>query len=183
MNKFLSVIKVLINALMTLVIIIGIIFIFLYIIGIEPFVIESGSMEPAIQTGSVSFINKHAKYSEIKENDVIAFKLNAGAKVTHRVIKITDQGFETKGDANENSDGITTTKNNFIGKNIFSIPKLGYVIKLTQTLTGKIILVTIIIIILVVAFFLGDGKKSKHMKSNDDGKNKKENNKDNNKSA
>ncbi len=183
MNKFLSVIKVLINALMALVIIVGIIFILLYIIGIEPFVIESGSMEPTIQTGSVSFINKHTKYSEIKENDVIAFNLNAGTKVTHRVIKITDEGFETKGDANDNSDGITTTKNNFIGKNIFSIPKLGYVIKLTQTLTGKIVLVTIIVVILVIAFFLGDSKKSKHMKTNENDKNKIENNKDNNKSA
>lgn len=48
MDKFIKVIKVLTNALMTLVLIIGIAFIFLYFIGVEPFVVESGSMQPTI---------------------------------------------------------------------------------------------------------------------------------------
>jgi signal peptidase len=160
MNSFIKVIKELINSLMTLVLIIGIIFIALYVIGIEPFVVISGSMEPAIHTGSLSFVNKHAKYESIKENDVIAFTLSTGDKVTHRVVKITEEGLETKGDANSVSDGVSTTKMNFIGKNMFSIPKVGYAVRLIQTTKGKIILITIIILMLLTGFLKSDDDKS-----------------------
>ena len=161
MNVFIKVIKGLINSLMTLVLIIGITFIALYIIGIEPFVVETGSMDPAIQAGSLSFINKHVKYDSIKEHDVIAFTVSTGNRVTHRVINITEDGFETKGDANNASDGISTTRMNFIGKNIFSIPKLGYAVKIVQTTRGKIILVTIIIVVLLLGFLVGEEEKRK----------------------
>lgn len=160
MNSFMKVIKGLINSLMTLVLIIGTIFIALYVIGIEPFVVVSGSMEPTIHTGSLSFINKHAKYESVKENDVIAFTLGTGDKVTHRVVKITEEGFETKGDANKVSDGVLTTRMNFIGKNMFSIPKAGYAVKLIQTTKGRIILITIIIVILLIGLLMSDNDKS-----------------------
>lgn len=129
MEKVQKVIKVLFDTLMTLILIVGIIFIFLFIIGFEPLVVESGSMQPSIQTGSLSFINKHAKYQDVKENDIIAFTASSGDKVTHRAISVTDKGIETKGDRNDRLDGITTTESNFIGKNVFSIPKLGYKVK------------------------------------------------------
>ena len=159
MNKVLKVIKGFLNTLMTMILIIGITFIVLYLIGFEPYVVESGSMEPTISTGSLSFINKHVKYENIKEYDVIAFSIPSGNKVTHRVIALTDMGFETKGDNNENSDGISTTKDNFIGKNVFSIPKAGYLIKLIQTTRGKIILGTIILVILIAGLTMDDKKK------------------------
>lgn len=164
MNLISKVIKGLINSLMTLVLLIGIVFIALYVIGIEPFVVETGSMEPVIHAGSISFINRHAKYDDIKQGDVIAFTVATGDRVTHRVINITEEGFETKGDANSASDGISTTRMNFIGKNIFSIPKAGYGIKLIQTKRGKIILVTIIIVFLLMGLLLGDNKKGKRFK-------------------
>ena len=160
MSKYIDFIKASINLIMTIIIILGIIIIALYIIGIEPFVVESGSMEPALHKGSLCFINKHIKYENIKENDIIAFNLKTGEKVTHRVIHITDQGFETKGDFNNSSDGISTTKNNYIGKNVFSIPKLGYIISLTQTTFGKIILWIATVIILLSIIFLRNKKNN-----------------------
>ena len=77
--------------------------------------------------------------------DIIAFKIDSGKYITHRVIKITDEGFETQGDANNISDGISTTKDNYIGKNIFSIPKAGVLIKVIQTTKGKIVAVAFIV--------------------------------------
>ena len=68
MDSLIKVIKVFVNTLMTLILIIGILFIFLYVIGIEPFVVESGSMEPSIHVGSLCFINKHYDYEKINEN-------------------------------------------------------------------------------------------------------------------
>lgn len=153
--------KVLVNTLVTLILIVGITFIVLFIAGIEPYVVESGSMQPAIETGSVSFINKNIKYQDIKENDIIAFKALSGDKVTHRAIKITDEGIETKGDSNNESDGVTTKEDNYIGKNIFSIPKFGYAVKYIQTTRGRIILITIIIVVLVAGFFGNSNKCNK----------------------
>lgn len=164
MNKFLKVIKVLINTLMTMILILGSIFILLYIVGIEPYVVETGSMEPTIQRGSLSFINKHEDFNNIKENDVIAFSLPTGKKATHRVIKKTQKGLETQGDSNNSLDGVITTQANYVGKNIFSIPKIGYVVKLIQTVKGKIIMGTLILILLILGFLFGDNKKGKRFK-------------------
>ena len=93
MKKFLKVLNFIFNSILTLIIIIGIVFITLYIIGIEPFVVQSGSMEPKIETGSLCFINKLIKYEDIKQYDIIAFKLPTGVGVTHRVINISNEGF------------------------------------------------------------------------------------------
>lgn len=153
-----KIIKGLINVLTTLIIVVGVIFIGLYICGITPYVVLSGSMEPTIKTGSLCFINKHAKYEQIKEKDIIAFKSN-GTLVTHRVDEINDDGFVTKGDNNDNQDGSLVTKDNFVGKNIFWIPKAGFVIKLIQSTKGKIIFGTCVVLLLVIGLLFGDDKK------------------------
>ena len=79
--------------------------------GIDAYVVRSGSMEPAIQTGSLCFVNTHTPYDDIKAGDVIAFRIATGDLVTHRAITVTDQGIETKGDNNDTSDGISTGPN------------------------------------------------------------------------
>lgn len=158
MKNYIKVIKAIINALMTLILIIGIVFIVLFIIGIEPSVVESGSMEPSVHVGSLCFINKHYKYDKIKKGDIIAFEIPGGQKATHRVINKTEEGLQTKGDSNEEPDGIITTEENYYGKNIFSIPKVGYAIKATQTTKGRIVLITIILVLLVAGFSVGESK-------------------------
>ena len=65
---------------------------------IEPRIVLSGSMEPKIHTGSICFINKKVPYDKIKTGDIIAFKAGKNTMVTHRVISVTNAGFETKGD-------------------------------------------------------------------------------------
>ncbi len=172
MKMFLKVIKVLLNTLITIILIFGTLFIILYVIGIEPYVVETGSMEPGIQRGSLSFINTHVDYDSINENDVIAFSLSSGKKVTHRVIKKTDEGLETKGDSNNISDGISTTRDNYFGKNIFSIPKLGYLVMIIQTARGKIILGTAIIVLLIVGFLFGDSKEKNEKEDSENNKKK-----------
>ena len=126
--------------------------------GYKPLVVLSGSMEPTIKTGSLCFINKHAKYEKIKEKDIIAFKME-GTLVTHRVYSVTDEGFETKGDNNDDKDGSLVTKDNFVGKNIFWIPKVGYGVKLVQSTKGKIIFGTCIVLLFMSGLLLGDDKK------------------------
>ena len=81
---------------------------------------------------------------------------NVGNLVTHRVIKVTPEGLETQGDSNNISDGISTTGANFVGKVLFTIPKMGSAVAYMQTTKGKIILTTIIIVIFFSAFLLSD---------------------------
>ena len=147
---------------MTLIIVVGGIFLILYVCGIVPYVVLSGSMEPTIETGSLCFINKHTKFNKIKEKDIIAFKLNDGTLATHRVVKVTNSGLRTKGDKNKNIDSNIVKKNNFVGKNIFWIPKVGYAVKIVQSTKGKIVLITCIILLFVSAFLFGEDKKTKN---------------------
>lgn len=154
-----KIIKCLINILTTLIITIGGIFLILYICGITPYVVLSGSMEPTIETGSLCFINKHSDIKTIKEKDIIAFKMSDGTLVTHRAVEITDEGIITKGDNNEESDSDVVKESNFVGKNIFWIPKIGYIVKAIQTTKGKIIVITFIILLFVSGFLFGEEKK------------------------
>jgi len=144
---------------MMLIIINGGLFLILYVFGIVPYAVLSGSMEPTIETGSVCFINKHADYDSIKEDDIIAFQMKNGTLVTHRVVEVTDSGLTTKGDNNEDIDGSITTEENFVGKNIFWIPKIGYVIRAFQSTKGKIILITCIVLLFVSGLLFGEDKK------------------------
>ncbi|QCJ48233.1 signal peptidase I [Haloprofundus sp. MHR1] len=65
--------------------------------------VETGSMEPTIQTGD-GFIAIPAELSgPVEEGDVVTFRaedLHGGGLTTHRVIGESDRGYVTKGDAN-----------------------------------------------------------------------------------
>ena len=86
MDSSIKVIKAFINALMTLIIILGIIFVVLFIIGIRPFVVLSGSMEPTIHKGSISFINVNYQYGKIKNNDIIAYTASSVEQIKMQCI-------------------------------------------------------------------------------------------------
>ncbi|TSC78833.1 MAG: signal peptidase, endoplasmic reticulum-type [Parcubacteria group bacterium Gr01-1014_29] len=99
-------------------------------------VVESGSMEPAIKTGSVALIKPVTSY---KIGDIITFEGNfknaKGQRVptTHRIVEMrVDRGnpiYITKGDANEEQDTREATGSQVIGKVLFSIPYIGYAVE------------------------------------------------------
>lgn len=156
MKKFFSVLS---NILTIILLVFVVAFIGLYVMGIKPYIVLSGSMEPTIHTGSICLINQKATYEDVMTNDVIAFKSASNQLVTHRVIQITDEGFETKGDNNDVSDGISTTKDNFVGLNVLTIPYLGYVSKFLQTRHGQIIVGASIFILIILSFIIKEISK------------------------
>ncbi len=162
-----KIVKGIINVLTTLIIGIGGLILVLYLFGIVPYVVLSGSMEPTIDTGSLCFINKNADYEDVKEKDIIAFKLSDGTLVTHRAIEITETGIVTKGDNNDDADSNQVKKENFVGKNLFWVPKLGYVVKAFQTTKGKIIIITAIVLLFASGFLFGEKTKKKELKIED----------------
>lgn len=152
-------VKYIINGFTALIIIVGGVFLGLYVYGIVPYVVLSGSMEPKIETGSLSFINVNSAYDKVIKYDIIAYRMENNTLVTHRVVDITEEGLETQGDNNKDKDVNLTTKENYVGKNIFWIPKAGYMVKAVQTPRGKVIFGTIIVLLLTAGLLLGEDKK------------------------
>ena len=110
----------------------------LYLIGIRPYVVQTGSMEPAIPVNSICLVKQNFSYDSITIGDVIAFRIGENTMVTHRVVSIDKDGFTTKGDANNTEDAAKVTRENFVGKNIFHIPKAGILFFYFRTRWGKI---------------------------------------------
>jgi len=126
--------------------------------GITPFITLSGSMEPGIPTGSVVFID--TKDKEVHEDDIIAFKSGdgQGATVTHRAVKISEDGtITTKGDNNEVEDLTPLNPQNVIGKFRFCIPKIGKILskldaKKNAVIGGFLILANVVMAVLEKLF-------------------------------
>lgn len=96
---------------------------------LQPKVVLSGSMEPEISTGSLTFIQKTVLPEQIKKHDIIAYQLEKNFPVLHRVMYIDQEEklFYTKGDANEIMDISPVKFSQYIGKEVFTIPYAGYV--------------------------------------------------------
>lgn len=90
---------------------------------VTPRVVISGSMEPLIKTGSMAWFND--RDTDVKVNDIVAYRLAENTYVTHRVIDAQDGYYITKGDANETEDLAPVTQEQIAGTYLFSIPYAG----------------------------------------------------------
>lgn len=107
---------------------------FLYLIvfipiiwGYHPLIIVSNSMEPTLKVGGILYYHKES-INSYKKNDILVFKIKNNI-ISHRIIKINDNSFITKGDANKKIDSSNIVYNQIIGKGTnFSIPYIGYYI-------------------------------------------------------
>lgn len=114
----------------------------------QALVVRSGSMSPAIPTGSVVFYSK-VSADKVKVGDVIVFD-KPGAqneKVTHRVYKISNSSsgryFTTKGDANGVPDDwrVPAVGTGWVAS--FHVPALGYVLAALQSTLARLLLLLI----------------------------------------
>ncbi len=79
-------------------------------------------MEPRIPVGSLAVADMHRGYGSIEK--ATSSSSRQGGRVMHRVYAVTGRGLETKGDANQATDGVTTTHRNFRGRVVFHVPFL-----------------------------------------------------------
>lgn len=94
------------------------------LIGIKPFIVLSGSMEPVVHTGAIAYVNTHATAYE--PGDIVTFRMGDGV-VTHRVIRMEDGQYVTKGDANETEDMTLVSGEQMVGSYLFQVPYAGYI--------------------------------------------------------
>lgn len=125
------------------------------IAGYQMYIVVSGSMNPAFDTGSMVFV-KPVNPDEIKEREIITYRgLGDGRQlVSHRVVSISDTEdgitFTTKGDANDVPDPNPVPTRNLVGKVVLAVPYLGYFMDFSKTKRGTLILVVIPAAILLV---------------------------------
>jgi len=109
-------------------------------------VVQSGSMEPAIKTGSVVMV---APFKEYKKNDTITFGSvdRSNEPTTHRIYDLEvvegKMFYITKGDANNAPDSRKVAQNDVIGKVIINIPYAGYLVESVRKPLGFILVLAI----------------------------------------
>ena len=155
MKLITEILNIIVTTILSLIIII---FIAAKIFRIEPYVVMSGSMEPAIHTGSLVFVD--TKDKDINVGDIIAFN-KGDISVTHRVSGIENDTYVTKGDANETADIAPVAKEQVIGTILLNIPAMGFLVSYLRTPYGIAILVGLIAIYLALTVYQNKHKNHK----------------------
>lgn len=146
------------TVLVALVVVLAVLLVGVRVVGLTPYVVLSGSMEPTYHTGSLIYVKKVDPFT-IEAGTPITFMLDEDNIATHRVVEVvpdeTDSTvirFRTKGDANDAEDGTLVHYKNVIGTPVFSIPYLGYVSDYITNPPGMYIGFTVLGIIILMLF-------------------------------
>lgn len=96
--------------------------------GLSFYEIESSSMEPTLQVGSILVSKAFDQNTKVSVGDVVTFKMLDGRIVTHRVVEIVNAGtaeesYRTKGDNPINGvDGEILTRDRILALFLFKLP-------------------------------------------------------------
>ena len=159
MNKTLkSIWNAVTTVLVILVVVIAVLLVGVRLVGLQPYTVLSGSMEPTYHVGSLIYV-KDVDPFELKAGDVITYMLDEDTLSTHRIVEVvpdeedsTVVRFMTKGDANDAIDGSLVHYKNVVGTPIFTIPMLGYVANYIQNPPGTYIAIAMGAILLLLVF-------------------------------
>lgn len=126
------------------------------LIGLTPYTVLSGSMEPTYHVGSLIYV-RAVDCENLKVGDPVTFYLNAGTVATHRIVETLSEEdgslcFRTKGDANDQVDGNLVGERDVIGKPIFTIPVLGYVAAFLRSTPGTYLAIALGAVLLILIF-------------------------------
>lgn len=128
------------------------------VLGIQSFVVLTGSMEPAISTGGIIFTQKQLSYNT---GDVVAFK-QGSVNVTHRIVSLENKDgkllYQTKGDANNTLDSKLVAPDQILGKTMIKANHIGKLIVFLKTIPG-FITVLVIPALIFIGFELWGIKK------------------------
>jgi len=114
--------------------------------GLQMKIVKSGSMEPAIHTGSLAVVMPQKSYGK---GDIITFGEDSRTKVptTHRIVSVeeTRSGnlYTTKGDANEEADSSAVAHSDVLGRVIIAVPYVGYILDFARQPLGFAFLIAV----------------------------------------
>lgn len=130
------------------------------------YIVQSNSMSPTFETGSLIIIKK-ADNQSIQENDIITYRRSRDTvATTHRVVEIIEDGdlqYITRGDANNVEDPMPVSEEDVMGKVVFWIPYIGYILGFIRTKQGLLICIVlpalIIILTQIIKLIKAENKK------------------------
>ena len=115
--------------------IIGVLALILVLAGFRPFILKSESMEPVYTKGSLCWVNTRVDLDSVEVGDVLVYRSPANTLVLHRLVE-KERSDDTstlpvtmQGDANSMSQDVTLSSINFIGREAFTIPRLGMMVE------------------------------------------------------
>lgn len=115
--------------------IIGVLALILVLAGFRPFILKSESMEPIYTKGSLCWVNTRVDLVSVEVGDVLVYRSPANTLVLHRLVE-KERSDDTsslpvtmQGDANSMSQDVTLSSINFIGREAFTIPRLGMMVE------------------------------------------------------
>lgn len=156
--------------LVAVVVILAIALVGVRLVGLNPFVVLSGSMEPEYHVGSLIYV-KDVDYKTLQAGDDITYLIDEDTVVTHRIIEVlvdeedpTVIRYFTQGIANDVPDAVSVHYKNIIGKPVFTIPYLGYVSNYIQNPPGMYVAMAAAAILILLVFLpdlFEDDKKKK----------------------
>ena len=88
----------------------------------------------------------------VKAGDIIAFRVDEDMLVTHRAVRLSDEGVYTRGDENEADDPDPVTEDNYIGRTFYEIPRVGAALEFFHTEKGAAVLAGAVLLIVAAGF-------------------------------
>lgn len=137
-------------------------------LGYKPFIVLSGSMEPAIMTGDL-VITQEVDPKDLKEGDVIAYRYAGQTVITHRIQQVTEKdglrAFITKGDANNVEDNVIPTEDLVEGRLRWTVPGVGDAAMFLQTPYGLLLAAGVPLFLFLLVDLLRRRHKDGHEKT------------------
>lgn len=176
-----QVVRHVVNALSTIVLIVLVALVVAFagvrLVGLTPYAVLSGSMEPELPVGSLIYV-QDVDPQTIQVGDTVTFEKSSGVVATHEAYEVDPEAQEirTQGIANINSDGSIAHDaepvpfESVIGVPVACIPFLGYVNSFVTSPTGFVVVIAgavVAIALSIVADRIGEKPKpvtSKHMR-------------------
>ena len=175
MNQIKRIFQLASTIMLVLVLLVAFLLVGIRLIGLYPYTVLSGSMEPTYHVGSIIYVKKVDPLT-LTVGDPITFMLN-DTVVTHRIIEViedesdpTVRYFRTQGDNNDVADGGDGVHcHNVIGKPVFSVPYLGYLAVYLKNSSGRFVLLGLCAVLLLSTVLpSGKSKKSEADSAEDD---------------
>ncbi|MDW8044913.1 MAG: signal peptidase I [Nitrososphaerota archaeon] len=131
------------------------------------FVVSSSSMVPRLEVGDIIIVQDGGSFDWVNVGDIIVFyrPQSHDRAIVHRVIKIIqvngERGFITKGDANPYPDSWIVRRGDYLGRVIFTIPKLGFIALLLKPPLNYVLIIVMLTIIFIIKILPEKKKDSK----------------------
>ena len=126
------------------------------VIKFRSYVIVTPSMKPTINPGDMILVKK-TDIDKLEKGDIITFNKD-NIVATHRIEEINGDSIITKGD-NNNLEDTPINKSDVIGKFMFSIPKIGYIISFAISPVGLVTMGSIIVFIFIYDFIFREKRQ------------------------